>query len=201
MPDEDDDELPLPEFLLPALADAQVLFGTGMEDDAAWLQPGGWWWLAVDYKDAADFLVSGHLAKHHDLDSAVPVLFLYRHYLELALKALVYQLEKDPQKVDTHNLNMLWERVCRQWDLDPSRVPYAGVTAIVARWSTEDKTSQSFRYPTKKAEGGRKGEKTLSVNFTHASLSALREHMKAVHNALVLIDEEISFVGDACDES
>lgn len=143
--------------------------------------------------------MAGHLDDHPDLDSAVPVLFLYRHYIELALKALLHQIEKSPQNIDTHDLSKLWARLCATWKINPNTdSEAAAVTTIIDKWSKRDETSESFRYLTKK-DKTQKGKKnrSLEVEFTNIDLSALRSHMEKVHNFLTLLDADIFYTGDA----
>jgi len=53
-----------------------------------------WWAYAAGYKEAADRLVVGIDAGQHGQDMLVfPILFLYRHYLELSIKTQIRECQ------------------------------------------------------------------------------------------------------------
>ena len=65
------------------------------------------WYVYINgYKDAADFLVSNAPTRGNPRKLLYPVLFLYRHHLELALKAIIGKQKKFPR---THELDELWQ--------------------------------------------------------------------------------------------
>lgn len=102
---------------LPDLPDSRDTLFTSAEDwwNNACLNyfPSGWSIYAIGYKDAADILV-GHVDEHARRADALvyPIVFLYRQYLELALKDLIRQarnllhdLEPCPKN---HRIDELW---------------------------------------------------------------------------------------------
>jgi len=96
-------------FDLPEGSTRSVLIGSLSSD---------WYQYAAGYKLAADRLVAG-LSEHgtHTDFVCIPILFLYRHYVELYLKALLLNLgellDSPSQAPDRHPLLPLWQSVRR----------------------------------------------------------------------------------------
>ncbi len=123
-----------------------VVIGTGHPD---------WYRFAYGYKVAAAKLVA-HLTGHGmALESACrPILFLYRHSVELMLKALLIdlgELTDSPEATsDKHPLSPLWERVReRVLAYDPRQdSPWLDrAEFLIAELDRLDRGSFSFRYP------------------------------------------------------
>ena len=91
---------------------------------------------AIGYKEAADLLITGMgMERSRDACVSYPVMFLYRHYLELRLKAIVIGLKEQdslsadfdrynlwPQlpaygdyQVRGHRLTFFWKRMLAYW--------------------------------------------------------------------------------------
>jgi hypothetical protein len=110
---------------------------------------------AHGYKMAAD-----RLAGVQNCDFGIerhieyPIMFLYRHYIELELKQiidLVSHLERNPAKArDTHDLLKLWNRarlaIERYWP-EEQKVHLDRAGFCISNFDKLDRTSQSFRYP------------------------------------------------------
>lgn len=72
-----------------------------------------WEIYAIGYMRAADILVARVLESQHELDFLIyPIVFLYRHYLELRLKELIVAgrelLDLPPDLRQVHRLDVLW---------------------------------------------------------------------------------------------
>jgi len=137
---------------------------------------------AIAYKEAADRLVSCALGSRAYPDLAVlPVIFLYRHYLELALKNIICRgrrcsLEKAGISKE-HDLSRLWkdarpvlEELCPEQD----RTELAVVENCVVKFHQHDKSSQESRYPV-----DRKGRQTLQ-SLARVDLRNLKRVMAGV---------------------
>jgi hypothetical protein len=110
-----------------------------------------WYFFLNGYKDAADFLVT------HAIEEGVgdprrllnPIMFLYRHYLELALKSLIREQKTFPT---IHELDKLW-RICRSLidEISPSASDNDEIqhtTRLIEEFCKVDpKSALAFRYP------------------------------------------------------
>lgn len=110
-----------------------------------------WYFFLNGYKDAADFLVT-HAIKEGLGDPRkllYPIMFLYRHYLELALKSLIREHKTYPP---IHELDKLW-RICLS--LIREKSPSASnndeinhTTRLIEEFCKVDSRSAlAFRYP------------------------------------------------------
>lgn len=132
------------------------------------------------YKLAADQLVRSIEAGGNDQDFLVyPIVFLYRHHLELLLKSLralgsrLYEWDLDDEA--HHKLPRLW-RDCRKvidktWP-DAPESDADVVEELIAEFTAIDPNSIAFRYSKSK-----KGERSLPAHLTHLNLRHLRETM------------------------
>lgn len=76
---------------------------------------------AIHFKKSADQLILSIESNHgHIADTLInPAIYLYRHSLELSLKAILYknyfdqnlEIEKIKEKLKGHNLQILWDKV------------------------------------------------------------------------------------------
>lgn len=106
------------------------------------------------YKDAGDRLVECAQTDKTSINFLVfPILFLYRHYLELALKetiiAATQYLEKD-HDIKGHNLIQLWEDAKKfifEADLDIPNSEMDAVANQISQFHKLDQSSETFRYP------------------------------------------------------
>jgi hypothetical protein len=119
--------------------------------------PSRWWMYAQSYRFAAETLVARFVETGHDQDFiAVPVLFLYRHYAEIALKLLerdasLHLGDAEPP-LKGHGLRSRWDRVQplleRIWpDNDDYKHTNAHVRSLILQLDAVDPTSDTFRYP------------------------------------------------------
>jgi hypothetical protein len=112
------------------------------------------------YYDVANALVERYSGKFESAWVVYPILFLYRHYLELMLKSLVFEAcasfegESRPKEIaDQHNLVVLWDilvdivsRHRRQRMLGNS----VDIRRILAQFTQHDPKSMETRYGLKK---------------------------------------------------
>jgi len=139
------------------------------------------------FKEAADKLIDsigdnrGHVA-----DSIInPALFLYRHSIELALKAILYHIymssdldeEKIEEKLNGHSLNSLWSKVNNEirskykfGSKQDEKNEFKKIGALINELYETDDSSMIFRYPfdTKLNEytyGD--GKESFSIDFIH----------------------------------
>jgi len=115
------------------------------------------------YKNAADILVEYAKKDKTSINFLVfPILFLYRHYIELALKELIYTASKyldDPQySFGSHNLIYLWEKTKKLISelvkvIDGFNISEDELIAVenqIKQFDSLDKSSMTFRYPVDK---------------------------------------------------
>jgi hypothetical protein len=106
------------------------------------------------YKNAADLLVEKARESNLDRDSLVyPIVFCYRHYLELALKALVATygpgVEIKPNW-KSHDLGRLWQSfigMLARYDVEDVDGANTIVGELIREFASIDPASFSFRYP------------------------------------------------------
>jgi len=112
-----------------------------------------WGGMAEGFKRLADLGVSYTDQTGHDQDFLVyPIVFSYRHYIELSLKLIIRaarRLLDEPGGVPaTHDLDALWntaEPLLKQ--IEDSPETYRNVRSCLARFNELDPKSDSFRYP------------------------------------------------------
>lgn len=114
-------------------------------------------WLAyvIGYKKAADILVRHIKQERRYQDTLVyPIIFLYRQYLELAIKNLIYK-SRTLQDIEAttpmgHNIYELW-RVCENLlgDISPgdSVEELKQIRRLISDFCSVDPKSTAFRYP------------------------------------------------------
>jgi hypothetical protein len=130
----------------------------------AFLNLGGkeWGSYASGYKGAADILAQRFLEDSQGLDALTyPIVFLYRHYLELRLKELIVDgqrlLHQPIDFQDQHGLVQLWHP-CRKilgeiWPKEPA-VTWDTVENLLKEFDQKDPDGMCFRYPvTTKGKG------------------------------------------------
>ncbi|EFE3851705.1 TPA: hypothetical protein ACGP6J_004045 [Escherichia coli] len=128
------------------------------------------------YRRAADILINHIDESGRDQDFLVyPVLFLYRHHLELLIKQIIglaLALAEDPDKhqykKDDHNLNNLWPLAQKLiLEVDDSYRPsdFKIVKEVVKALHQADERATDFRYA-KRNDGTRSLEGIHYVN-TH----------------------------------
>ena len=114
------------------------------------------WSRYVDgYKNAADYLVDCAAAKNERDSLVFPIVFLYRHYLEVQLKDILRMLYLHHGKIckipNDHNLVTLWKSVRplmeRVYDDPESSDNNGHIEARIEEFSQLDEGSYAFRYP------------------------------------------------------
>jgi hypothetical protein len=140
---------------------------------------------ADGYKEAADAVVEHALEHQYHLDTFVyPILFLYRHHLELRLKELIqnggFLLGRRTKVPRDHRLDNLWAP-CRRilekaWP--ESRAELKSIDRCIREFSRVDPSSEAFRYSRTKC-----GKKTLE-GITHVNLRYVRDVMAEVTGLL-----------------
>jgi hypothetical protein len=147
----------------------------------------------LGYKRAADLLLKKALDEHPSHSLIYPIVLLYRHYLELCLKALVLEgsaLMRDEAPSDLHhNLQVLWGKlsglVPAVWpDVQSDRAE--AVEACINEMCQFDPKSIAFRYPFDKH-----GHQHLE-NLSSIDLVNLREVMEGIANFLDCVGEAIA---------
>ena len=190
------------EAILPLAGDRILREGSraGVWDCAA----GDRWGYALGYKQAADAIVeSVETADNGFADLMVyPAAFLYRQYLELALKeidtlAAVYLGESEPPR-RSHGLMPLLERLERAIKVSGSElsVEHRAASRVVGDWDSLDGGSTAFRYA-RHANGDVTipdlpfvGLRTLAAvmgrlsGFLYGARTSLEESLNAKHEAM-----------------
>lgn len=121
-----------------------------------------------------------------------PILFLYRHFVELQLKSIIVQLDNFTQqpikKLKTHDLLLLWQHIKKNLQhLSDSQVNVNGISVLdqlIGELAAIDPDSFHARYP-------------VDTNFQpmrvprSLSMENLKSAMTAMENSLTLIDQAI----------
>ncbi len=118
-----------------------------------------WDLYAVGYRDAANILAKHITETENHLDTVLyPMLFLYRHYVELRCKwIIIYGSEYlgEPKLPETiHPFHELWTEargvICRVWDQPGTSESLVQLDEVIAELSFIDPRSTSTRYPVEK---------------------------------------------------
>ena len=186
-PEQSDD---LVEFVRVAFPSAEDKLFTSQEDwwtNAClnWCND-GWGLYATGYKEAADLLVQHVIDSGKSQDILVyPIVFLYRQYLELAIKDLIRE-GRLLQDIDApfpvhHKLNELW-KICQNLLNEISPGDSVGelgqITRLLDEFSAADPTSMAFRYP-----ADNKGNPSLP-GVTTINLRVVGEVVEKITNLL-----------------
>jgi hypothetical protein len=145
---------------------------------------GSWLAYAKAYKSAADNLVSEHRKSAREAD-AYPIIYLYRHYLELELKSIialgcvaesVEEQDDDARTrvqeiLRTHDLSILcnacWDACIRALDVNDEFLEiFVAFENCVLELASHDPGSFAFRYPI---------DKKLNPNLTKLQGVDLRQ--------------------------
>jgi len=151
---------------------------------------------ALAYKKAADKLVqsleNSPIGFNDSL--ALPIVFLYRHYLELLLKDLIREGNRilgnppDPDLPKTHDINKLWQKlkpilIQGYKPHIPNVLEMEAVEGCVAEFAAIDIDSQAFRYPIDK-KGNSLRNKPYLQNVSYINLQHLAEKMAGIDGFL-----------------
>lgn len=148
---------------------------------------GNWDIYAMGYKRAGDILVQYVADNNWGHDFLVyPIAFLYRQYLELRLKELIFVssrlLDQDARILKTHNLVSLWRQarpnIEAVWPDSETKGQLNAVEDRLKELCDIDSGSYAFRYP----EDG-KGTTTLT-GMVHINLKQLRDVIQGISHIL-----------------
>ncbi len=148
---------------------------------------GDWDIYAIGYKRAGDILVQYVIDHNQDQDLLVyPVVFLYRQYLELRLKELIFAgdrlLDQDAKIPKTHDLVRLWRQARSNmesvWPDSDTKDHLNAIETRMKELCDVDSGSFAFRYPENKD-----GAATL-VGMVHINLKQLRDVVQGISHVL-----------------
>ncbi|TSJ44344.1 hypothetical protein FO440_09250 [Mucilaginibacter corticis] len=117
---------------------------------------------ADGYKIAADRLIKICISERElgrgDIDVLIyPIVFNYRHYIELRLKEIIIGLRycsgHENVKFDSHNLKTLWDELIILYDdfrEENDEEDFRNAERLIHEFDKNDPNSMSFRYPTDK---------------------------------------------------
>ena len=170
----------------PSLAVGEKLFSSdGEPSELAVVQSGGFSRYAIAYKLAADVLVREGLADSNeqcDLETmSGPILFLYRHFLELSLKSLAEQSGATVQEIGKrgHDLKKLWELVKGSLPPQSQDEEIDAFSQLINEWVELDKRADAFRFPTN-LSGARHSPFPFPLN-----IARVREKMDQVYTLVL----------------
>lgn len=137
---------------------------------------------AFAYKDAADGLVQAMADRKVPLDTGIyPLLFLYRHALELQLKLMLSTARNlaglKQKNYDKHSLMPMWSEFRKLLkELDPSQPEVDVIAAhdFIRQLDKVDPDSMAFRYATT-----RHGKEHLP-GVTHINIRHLRDVLNSI---------------------
>ena len=118
----------------------------------AWILD-SWDHYADGYRSAADQLVDDIVERRlRRLDAVVyPLVYLYRHYLELRLKQLIpltgRYLYLDQEFPARHDLLLMWDTLRPRLEHGWEGLPSAVIEAQLREFERWDRDSYAFRYP------------------------------------------------------
>ena len=150
------------------------------------------WAIAAGFKEAADKVVDSLAATKERMDVFFfPVVYLYRHAIELSLKGLVndgiyLQILKDDQDLQdilaSHNLHSLWSRVRLVlkaiWS-DGDEEDVDAVEKIILEFHQVDKSGQRLRYSKDK-----QGKSHVDILPGRVDLIVLKQTMECLFHFL-----------------
>ena len=186
-------------FLRPSFLpqESDRLFGEGDDRrgnaDVNFL-PDDWQKYIIGYKEAADILVT-YVEEHSRWQDVLvyPIVFLYRQYLELAIKGLIKQARRLQNISDSvpkkHDIDKLWI-ICRGLlsDISPgeSVEEQKQIGRLIEEFNRVDPTSTAFRYPEDKG-----GDPSLCPGIRHVDLRNMREVIMKISAVLDGADAQI----------
>lgn len=137
----------------------------------------GWLTYALGYKEGGDRLVTQIVDEQRHQDLLVyPIVFLYRQYLELAIKGLIRQsqrlLDEPVQLPQNHQIDQLWDQcsnLLQQVSPGDSVEEQKQIGRLIREFRTVDPWATAFRYPVDK-----KGTPSLQ-GLRHINLRNVRD--------------------------
>jgi hypothetical protein len=180
-------------------------------DPYVFLSPlGDNWFQYIDgYKNAADILVDEILRNGSFRDFRVfPVIFLYRHFIELSLKLIIkyaYELyDTNKNYEETHYLDKLWKD-CREIIEKGLPEDYTEILNstenLINEFSKIDPTSFESRYPEKKKIKKKKKNQNYKIIEIYSHSIFTMEGIPEINlkNMKDLMEKINSFLGDMGD--
>lgn len=167
----------------------------------AYLEP-EWGLYVLGYREAADSIVGN--AEELGVDLLVyPVMFLYRHFLEIGLKHDLTVLKRcfgEPLKLPPHHrLDILWQEVRslmeKEWNTARHTEYYDAIEDRIKEFQQIDEQSYAFRYPVTK-------QNTSSLNSVPniygkgKAIINLMQVKEVVHEMAIFIEGTIDMVAD-----
>lgn len=165
-------------------------------DDQLFIEAEDWWMNAcldwyhdpielyiVGYKEAGDSLVNSVADRSGTADSLIfPIVFLYRHYIELRLKSLLHDgnrlLDIEHKQKSEHQPSKLWSKVrdilVEPWP-DGSKDDLVAFDSLINQFEQVDPRSTTFRYP-KDFDGNN----SLKMDSPRVNLRNLKEVVGAM---------------------
>jgi len=169
---------------------------------------------ALGYFEAGSIIVSSLLSDRSMLDVVIyPLVFAYRHGIELSLKDLAVQLplvwDEESEVRLTHVLSDNWESIKtylkREQEFDPENTLIDQVDTILKDFLEIDETGQVFRYPTDRRGLNHLDGKVSAINvivfqqamgtvsktfeFWMDSVRVLLQNKREAHAQSILFDE------------
>ena len=162
------------------------------------MSPQNWWQYTSGYKEAGDLLLQNALGGGRQHVLVFPIVFMYRHYIELQLKEILLNnwayLGISRGLPTYHNIGRLWA-ICRDvfHKMDEAVAPeftktkqyqieivsrYDALEADLKMFSQWDPNSESFRYPIDKRG------KPIVVNLKDINLKELQELINRISTEL-----------------
>jgi hypothetical protein len=162
---------------------------------------------ALAYKKAADILVQ-YNQRLPDIfldDLVLPIVFLYRHYVELILKDLLIEGNKKYGKIsnskyiekilDTHDIGYLWQELKALLFEPADRSEYVeALGACLFEFSNVDDRSMAFRYPVDKKNNPFLINNPHLQSLEYIDVHHLAEKMKSIEQ--FYLEYSIAFVMD-----
>jgi hypothetical protein len=190
------------EILYPKKGDALIQGGGGKAAKALfadWMK-GEWGFYADGYKRAADIIVDQVDGDAPDDILILPIIFLYRHYVEVKLKDVIIGLDRLSgthmgKGFGTHNLISLWSYLKSHLDCirtEPgNKEILPALDSLIAELATLDPDSFHFRYPY---------DKTLQqeMQLPHSlSMNHFKETMEKIEHGFAYIEAGIDLETEA----
>jgi len=160
--------------------------------------PRDWFLYADGYQRAAEMLVAS-ISTTYELNTVVfPVIYLYRHYLELTLKEIIgycrYLDSESHPITGTHDLKRLWTESQSLLKRHVPDLPAAELDTIATHVNTLaalDPTSEASRYPLVKGGGASfDGEPdSLDLDELAVQMKELAELLHAVTSTLAVYQD------------
>lgn len=139
------------------------------------------------YRRAAEYLVKCALTNQRDCNAlAYPIVFLYRHHIELALKRIIWCVpgilsreltDQERKHLNSHQLKPLWDdlepifgSICKavNWK-KPKAADLYGAREYIRQLSEVDPSSESFRFWKLKSGASSLPANLDSFNIRHFS--------------------------------